>query len=131
MVPWLQHVSSLCTSAAFRTVFQQRPRHEDDEDGRQHDRRGGEALTEISAREHEVIDIFGGYFGGDAWAAIAEGDDEIVNLDDRGADDDECGGEYRPHHRDDDEKIGLPSRDAIDTRGLPYFLVDTAQSCQH
>ena len=39
--------------------------------------------------------------------------------------------EYRPHHRDDDEEIGLPHGNAIDTGGFPDILVDAAQSGQH
>ena len=32
------------------------------------------------------------------------------------------------HHRDDDEEIGVPGRDAVDPRRLPDLLVDAAQA---
>ena len=39
-------------------------------------------------------------------------DDEVIDLHDARGDDDQRGDEYGPHHRDNDEEIGLP-------RGIP------------
>ncbi len=89
------------------------------------------ALAKILAEEHHVIDVFGGYFGSQTRSATGLGNDQVVELDDAGSDNDQCGDEHGPHHGDDNEEIGFPARYAIDSRRLPDVFVNASQAGQH
>src|SRR4249919_2382049 len=62
--------------------FEIGPGNDDDSDGQQHHRRGGEALPEVLRPEHVRVDVFRRNLGGGAGAASGHRDYEVVKLDD-------------------------------------------------
>src|SRR6476469_1501057 len=60
--------------------FEEGPGDDDDRDGDQHHRRGGEALAEVLRPEHVLVDVLRRDFRGIARAAAGLRDHEVVEL---------------------------------------------------
>ena len=101
--------------------------HEDHGERREDHHRGGRALADLAALEHEVVDVGRGERRRDAGAGIGERDGEVEGLD----------RELQQHHRDGEEDrrdrrqdhlaIGAEPARAVDLGGLDDVVVDRAK----